>query len=165
MDLSEEEIRKILDLIDRSEFDYLELEHGDLKLTVSKGAYVPRQTTEASAPTSPPVAPPAPVPAETSAQAPADPVQDAPVVREGLEPVTSPMVGTFYAAPKPGAPPFVEKGSGVTSETTVGLIEVMKVFTSVSAQFDGVIEEIFVSDSEFVEFGQILFLIRPNGNG
>ena len=165
MDLTEEEVRKILDLVDQSEFDYLELEHGDLKLTVSKGAYVPRQTTGASATPNPPNASPAPAPAESPVQAPADPAPNAPVVREGLEPVTSPMVGTFYAAPKPGAPPFVKKGSSVTSETTVGLIEVMKVFTSVSVQLDGVIEEILVSDSEFVEFGQILFLIRPNGNG
>ena len=161
MELTEEEVGKILDLIDQSDFDFLELELGELKLTVSKGAYAPRQTTAVPEPPSPPAAtvasaePPAPAPSETERQA--------PIVREGLEPVTSPMVGTFYAAPKPGTPPFVETGSSVTPETTVGLIEVMKVFTGVSAHFEGIIEEILVSDSEFVEFGQILFWIRPNG--
>lgn len=163
MDLTEEEVRKILDLIDQSDFDFLELEHGELKLTVSKGAYMPRQTAAAAASPSPPVASAAPV--ESPAPAPIGPAPEAPVVRDGLVPVSSPMVGTFYAAPKPGAPPFVEAGSAVTPDTTVGLIEVMKVFTGVAARIDGVIEEILVSDSEFVEFGQVLFLVKPNESG
>ncbi len=163
MDLTEDEVREILELIDKSHFDFFELELGELRLTVSKGPYVPRETATLAAPPNPPsvsaqpIEPPAP---ESIEGAP-----ETPVAPDGLEPIPAPMVGTFYAAPKPGAPPFVEQGSNVTPETTVGLIEVMKVFTGVTARVGGMIEEILVSDSEFVEFGQVLFLVRPNENG
>ena len=75
--------------------------------------------------------------------------------------VTAPMVGRFYSAPAPPDPPYVEVGSKVAPGATVGLIEVMKVFTSIKAETAGVIERILVSNGEFVEFGQPLFLLRP----
>ncbi len=163
MDLTEDEVREILDLIEKSDFDFLELELGELRLTVSKGPYVPRETAATAVSPSPPLASVEPI--EPPAREQIGPAPEAPVAKDGLEPVSAPMVGTFYAAPKPGAPPFVEQGSTVTPEMTVGLIEVMKVFTGISARVDGVIEEVLVSDSEFVEFGQVLFLVRSNGNG
>ena len=72
------------------------------------------------------------------------------------------MVGKFYSAPAPSDPPYVEVGSKVAAGATVGLIEVMKVFASIKAETAGVIERILVSSGEFVEFGQPLFLLRPN---
>ncbi len=76
-------------------------------------------------------------------------------------PVTAPMVGKFYSAPSPQDPPYVQEGTKVEAGATVGLIEVMKVFTSIKTASAGVIERILVKNGEFVEFGQTLFLIRP----
>ena len=72
------------------------------------------------------------------------------------------MVGKFYAAPSPSDPPYVEVGSKVAVGATVGLIEVMKVFASIKTETAGVIERILVSNGQFVEFGQPLFLLRPD---
>jgi acetyl-CoA carboxylase biotin carboxyl carrier protein len=146
MDLTDEEVDEILGLIEDSKYDYLQIEMGDLKLTVNKGVAKP--------------ATPAP-PAQLATEAP--PAQPAPVRREGLVPVTAPMVGVFYAAPDPQAPPFVEKGSVIDEESTVGIIEVMKVFTGIRAGTSGKIAEILVSNQELVEYGQELFLVDPEG--
>jgi biotin carboxyl carrier protein len=73
------------------------------------------------------------------------------------------MVGTFYIAPAPDAPPFVQVGGTVNADTTVGLVEAMKVFTSVMAGASGVVVERLVDNAQFVEYGQALFLIRPEG--
>jgi acetyl-CoA carboxylase biotin carboxyl carrier protein len=72
------------------------------------------------------------------------------------------MVGKFYAAPSPAEPPFVGEGSRVEAGGTIGLIEVMKVFTSIKTETSGIIERILVSNGEFVEFGQTLFWLRPD---
>ncbi|HEB60499.1 MAG TPA: acetyl-CoA carboxylase biotin carboxyl carrier protein [Phycisphaeraceae bacterium] len=79
----------------------------------------------------------------------------------GLVAVTSPMVGTFYAQPKPDAPPFVSVGSEVKPDTVVCLVEAMKVFNEIQAEVEGVIEKVLVSNADPVEFGQKLFLVRP----
>jgi acetyl-CoA carboxylase biotin carboxyl carrier protein len=71
------------------------------------------------------------------------------------------MMGRFYAKPEPGAAPFVTVGSEVNADTTVGLVEVMKVFTAVRAGVSGVIAEICVQDAEFIEYGHVLFRVRP----
>ena len=71
------------------------------------------------------------------------------------------MVGIFYRAPEPGAPPFVEAGSRVEEGATIGLVEVMKMFNSVTAPADGEVVEVLVGNNEFVEFGQPLFRLRP----
>ena len=104
-------------------------------------------------------APAAPAPAAESAPA-SQPV----TVKEGTVPITAPMVGTFYSTPEPGAPPFVKLGDHVDTETTVGLVEVMKVFNAVTSGAGGTIDEICVESGQFVEHGQILFLVRPDGN-
>jgi acetyl-CoA carboxylase biotin carboxyl carrier protein len=75
-------------------------------------------------------------------------------------PILAPMVGKFYAAPSPSEPPYVAVGAAVEAGATVGLIEVMKVFTSIKSEAAGVIERILVSNGQFVEFGQPLFLLR-----
>jgi len=71
------------------------------------------------------------------------------------------MVGKFYSAPAPSDPPYVEVGSRVEAGVAVGLIEVMKVFASIKTEVAGTIEKILVTNGQFVEFGQPLFLIRP----
>ena len=71
------------------------------------------------------------------------------------------MVGTFYAAPEPGAKPFVELGGEIDEETTVGLIEVMKVFNAVQSRVRGKVVEVLVQNGQFVEVGQPLFVVEP----
>lgn len=78
-------------------------------------------------------------------------------------PVTAPTLGTFYRAPKPGAPPFTQLGARVATGDELCLIEVMKLFTSVRAPCDGVISAILASDGDLVEHGQALLRIMPDG--
>ena len=168
MDLTEDDVCEILNLIEQSEFDFFQLEVGDLKLTVAKSGYVPvrsehatgsareTQKTEYKASAEQPdAAEPAPVPEK--------PVLERTAVPEGLVAIEAPMVGTFHVAPEPGAPPFVEIGAPVADDTTVGLIELMKVFTSVPAGVSGVISEVVVGNAQAVLQGQILFLVDPDG--
>jgi acetyl-CoA carboxylase biotin carboxyl carrier protein len=159
MELTEDDVLEILKLFEQSKFDFLQLEQGDRKITVSKAGYVPAGAVAAS---------PAPVaPAATSAPkaaaAPTIAKAEATPADAGLVPVTAPMVGKFYAAASPSDPAYVETGTRVAAGATVGLIEVMKVFASIKTETAGVIERILVTNGQFVEFGQPLFLLRPDG--
>jgi len=164
MELTEDDVLHILKLIDESKFDYFQLEVGELKIIVSKGEPLPlpgaAPQPAAAAPASNPVAAPA-NPAPTPAAAPVAQTPKPSAIPEGMLPVTAPLLGTFYVAPEPGAPPFVKVGQQVTEDTTVGLIEVMKVFNSVRAGVKGAIVEVVAQNGQFVEFGQTLFIIKP----
>lgn len=153
MEFKEEEVIQILKLIENSSFDFLQLEWGELRLTVAKSGYPIGVANQPAPGTSA-----QPAPAEGPAARTKAPEAAVP---EGAVPVKAPMVGTFYRAPEPGAPPFVEAGAAVQAETTVGLIEVMKVFSAVKAGVPGTILEVSVQNGQFVEYGQTLFLIRP----
>ena len=119
------------------------------------------------APTAPPAAPapvapaaPAPTPAAPApAAAPAS--EPSPADTSNLEQITSPMVGTFYSAAKPESPAFANVGDTVTADTTVCIVEAMKIFNEIKAEQSGVIEKVLVSNGDSVEFGQALFLVRP----
>jgi acetyl-CoA carboxylase biotin carboxyl carrier protein len=170
--LSDEEVRQIsliIESLDRSTLDFLQLEFGDVKLMIGKG--VPPSadfgapgvsTTVLVAPVQPAV--PAP-PAAAGAVAPASTVASARGADEDTVAITAPLLGRFYAQPEPGAPPFVSVGSEVTEDTTVAIIEVMKMFNAVPAGVRGVIAEICVQDSQYVEYGQVLFRVRPPKTG
>ena len=80
-----------------------------------------------------------------------------------LKEIKSPMVGTWYKAPEPGAEPYVKVGSRVTSGQTVCIIEAMKIMNEIEAEITGVIREVCVEDAQPVEFGQVLFRVDPNG--
>jgi acetyl-CoA carboxylase biotin carboxyl carrier protein len=165
MELTEDDVLQILKLIDESKFDYFQLEVGELKITVSKGDPIP---VSGSAPANFPTAAISTSATATraapaaAAAAPAE--QEAPKTRgipQGMAAVTAPLLGTFYVAPEPGAAPFVKVGQTVTEDTTVGLIEVMKVFNSVRAAVNGVVTEVLAKNGQFVEYGQPLFLVKP----
>jgi acetyl-CoA carboxylase biotin carboxyl carrier protein len=161
MELSEDDVLHILKLIDESHFDYFQLEVGELKITVSKGEPIPAPGAPQNSAT-PAVAAPAPKPVAAPASIAAAPQAAKPVtVPEGMLPITAPLLGTFYVAPEPGAPPFVKVGETITEDTTVGLIEVMKVFNSVRATVKGTIVDVVVQNGQFVEFGQTLFIVKP----
>ncbi|MCA9280493.1 MAG: acetyl-CoA carboxylase biotin carboxyl carrier protein [Phycisphaeraceae bacterium] len=80
----------------------------------------------------------------------------------GLVAITSPMVGTFYAAADPGSPPFASPGTSVSHESIVCIVEAMKVFSEIKAECMGVVEKVLVKNGEPVEYGQKLFLVRPS---
>jgi acetyl-CoA carboxylase biotin carboxyl carrier protein len=161
MDLTEEDVLEILKLVEQSKFDYFQLEQGALKLTVARNGYVPAEDAPGVlAP--PPVAAAPPAAPKAAAPGPAAPAAPA-AIDNSLVAVTAPMVGTFYAAPAPTEPPFVEQGTQVDAGATLGLIEVMKVFTAIKAEVGGIVEAILVADAQFVEYGQPLFRIRPEG--
>ncbi|MHC4414494.1 MAG: acetyl-CoA carboxylase biotin carboxyl carrier protein [Planctomycetota bacterium] len=100
-----------------------------------------------------PSAPVAALPADTGSVA-----ADAAI--PGLSKIASPMVGTFYAAPSPDAPPFVTVGATIDADTVVCLIEAMKIFNEIKAECAGTIEKVLVSNGESVDFGQVLFMVR-----
>ena len=173
--LSDDEVRQIallVETLDRSNFDFLQLDVGNLKVTIGKGSAPPATAVGAapgmpaasSAVAPPPAAlSPAVVPAAVpvaAAPGPSAPAATGPAP-DGTVPIVTPMMGRFYAKPEPGAAPFVSVGAEVNADTTVGLVEVMKVFTAVRAGVSGVITEICVQDAEFIEYGHVLFRVRP----
>lgn len=160
MELSEDDVLQILKLIDESTFDYFQLEVGELKITVSKGEPIPLAGSSASASAALTPARPAPTPAP-QAQA-TKPAPKVAAIPDGMVPITAPLLGTFYVAPEPGAPPFTQVGATITEDTTVGLIEVMKVFNSVRAGVKGVVSEVVAQNGQFVEHGETLFLVKPS---
>jgi acetyl-CoA carboxylase biotin carboxyl carrier protein len=80
-----------------------------------------------------------------------------------LKEIKSPMVGTFYAAPEPGAEPYMKVGARVSAGQTVCIIEAMKIMNEIEADFAGVVREVCVEDAQPVEFGQVLFRMDPHG--
>ncbi len=176
--MNDQEVRQIallVETLDRSTFDYLQIGVGNLQVTIGKGIMplAPPMHTVASGAASgmaaipaqaQPVATPAanttPAPAIVAAQ-PAAQVDKARPAQDGTVDVVAPMMGRFYAKPEPGSAPFVAVGSVVEHDATVGLIEIMKVFNAVQAGVNGIVTEICVQDAQFIEFGQVLFRIRP----
>jgi acetyl-CoA carboxylase biotin carboxyl carrier protein len=158
---SYQDLLQIVDLIKTSaQFNEFHLKVGDIELDIRRGEAAPRPAPApaASIPTSAtPAAPPPPA-------AVAEPHRSAPLAYPaGSVLVKSPMVGTFYRAPEPGAHPFVEVGARVTAESIVGIVEVMKLMNSIPAGQAGVVTHLLVADGEPVEYGQVLIVIEPGG--
>ena len=103
---------------------------------------------------------PVPVPAVAAPEPEAAPRA---AVAPPLKEIKSPMVGTWYKSPEPGADPYVKIGSRVTAGQTVCIIEAMKIMNEIEAEITGVIREVCVEDAQPVEFGQVLFRVDPNG--
>jgi acetyl-CoA carboxylase biotin carboxyl carrier protein len=162
MELTEDDVIEIVKLFEKSNFDFLQLQHGERKITVSKGAYAPPAAPVTPTPQPVAAAPLATPPSLHQVAVVGRAPKPLPATSEDLVPITAPMVGKFYSAASPSDPPYVEVGTVVAAGATVGLIEVMKVFTSIKTEIAGTIEQILVSNGDFVEFGQPLYLIRPN---
>jgi acetyl-CoA carboxylase biotin carboxyl carrier protein len=183
MGLSHDDVLQILALLDASDFDELRLETSDYKLHVRRSAPLPPGEAAAFAPSTgsaaasvapaaaqPPVVPapvtaaPVAAPPPIAAAAPA-PAASAPAAGYvgALADVTTPLLGTFYRSPQPGAPPFVDVGSTVDVDTVIGIVEVMKLMSSVAAGVRGVVVEIAAKDGQLVEYGEVLMRIAPQG--
>lgn len=174
--LSYQELLQLVELIkSSSQFREFRLRSGDLELELRRGGpdapVTPASHSDAplnghsalpapapAADAGPAVGQTAPVAARPSAPASVKAVRELP---EGATVVKSPMVGTFYRAPEPGAKPFVEVGAAVAPDTTVCIIEVMKLMNSIPAQCRGTVAAILVGDGESVEYGQPLIVISP----
>ncbi len=152
MGLSYDEIGDILKIIDSSSCDEVVLETGDVRLIVRRRDAGNGALPTASAPPAAPIATAAPSPPPAAEQG----------FAPGLNALRAPMVGTFYRAPAPNAPPFVEIGSRVEKGDAVCIIEVMKLFTTIYAELAGTVVEIRAENAGAVEFGQVLFVIDPN---
>ena len=147
MTLTARDIAEITRLLEDSSFDELDLEIDGLKIHLRRsGAPPPRAATPTSTAAARPANPPA-APAPALAEDPS------------LLVVRAPLLGTFYRAPRPGAPPFVEVGASVEPDTTVGIIEVMKLMNTVRAGARGVVREIRARDGVLVEYGETLLTL------
>lgn len=174
MNLDLEELAAIIEQLDKTEFTDFRFEHGDLRIQVRRGGHFPDAvaapastvSVAAAAPAAAPapVAPASPAPVPGHSPAPAGPnaagSPSAENLPEGHIAVTAPMLGTFYGAPKPGEPAFVRVGDVVEADSTLCIVEVMKLMNSVTAGVAGEVSAVFVADGDLVEFGQPLFAIK-----
>lgn len=145
----------LLDLVarfDSGNYDDVAVQFGDVSLRMSRTGSIadaPAAVAVAVPPSHPVSVPASPIPPSESA---ADPSSNE--IK-----ITSPMVGVFYRHPSPGAPPFVEVGQAIDPDTTVGIVEIMKLMNPVKAGVSGILREFTVDDGQGVEFGQTLALL------
>lgn len=161
MTLRYDQVADLIKIVDASACDELVLETAELKLTVRRRAGAPVEGPAAQAPArqAPPEPLPLAAPAAATQRSPAAGASSPPELAGGRE-VRAPMVGTFYRAPSPDAPPFVEVGSVVAVGQPLCVIEVMKLFTTIYAEIGGQVLEIAATNAELVEYEQVLFVIE-----
>ncbi|WP_270170462.1 acetyl-CoA carboxylase biotin carboxyl carrier protein [Paenibacillus sp. SYP-B4298] len=157
------EIKELIKLVDQTSVQELEIENEGTRLLIRKpGKTEVVNVQTASVPhTYSPVAMPqaSPAPAvQPEASAPAAPASPA---ASGLHQIVSPMVGTFYRSPSPDAAPFVNTGDRVSEKSVVCILEAMKLMNELEADVRGEIVEVLVENGQLVEFGQPLFLVKP----
>ena len=162
-------VKKLVELLDESTVDSIEISSDKgMKIRISKTPQQRGAVPVASPMALPAVMPAAPVrltpsdgvPVAAEAPAPAAPAEPA---RSRLLEVKSPMVGTFYRAPEPGAAPYVSEGTRIEKGQVVCIIEAMKIMNEIESEYAGIVREVLVSDAHPVEYGQVLFRIDPNG--
>ena len=144
-------LKKLIDLVEESGIAEIEVTEGEEKVRITR-SLAASQPVYAAAPAV--AAAPAPAAAVAAAGAPAAPARDLSKAQ------TSPMVGTFYRAPGPNAPVFVEVGQSVNAGDTLCIIEAMKLMNEIEAERSGVVKEILVENGQPVEFGEPLFIIE-----
>lgn len=151
-------LKTLIDLVSESGVAELEITEGDDRVKiVNRVGAAPVAAAAPAVIATPVVASAAPAAAPAPAVA-AEPAA-APVAAEDTRTINSPMVGTFYRAPSPGAKPFADVGQKVKAGDTVCIIEAMKLLNEIETEYDGVIKEILVENGQSVEFGQPLFVI------
>ena len=149
-------LKTLIDLVSESGVAELEITEGDDRVKIVNRVGAAPVAAAAPAVIATPVvasAAPAAAPAVAAESA------AAPVAAEDTRTINSPMVGTFYRAPSPGAKPFADVGQKVKAGDTVCIIEAMKLLNEIETEYDGVIKEILVENGQPVEFGQPLFVI------
>ncbi len=158
MSLSYKEVAEILKIIDASSCEEVVLELGNTRLVVRRGGA--SSEVKNSTPKVESIAPPLEKQTQSSVSTTVADDDDTPSSDTNSMTVRAPMVGTFYCRPTPDEAAFVSEGSQVAAGDTLCLIEVMKLYTTIEATADGIIESILAEDSKLVEFDQPLFVIR-----
>jgi acetyl-CoA carboxylase biotin carboxyl carrier protein len=172
--VSQREIQEILRTFARSGWSSMHLDIGGMRITVGKNGPPAAPPTGAAAmraepslPAAEPAEPAAPTPTPTPTPAPAPtpaPPSASGVEAAGLIEVRSPAVGTFWVAPDPGSPPFVQTGQRVEAEEQLAIVEVMKLMNPVLAAQGGEVAQVCAANGEMVEYDQVLFLLRPTAD-
>jgi acetyl-CoA carboxylase biotin carboxyl carrier protein len=156
-------LRGLIEAVDSSSIDWIEINRAGTRIRISKtppAAPVMTNGTQATtAHTNHAPAPAAQVAAAVAAP-PAEP-EPAPAPKSNLVEVKSPMVGTFYRAPAPEAPAYVEVGSTVRKGQTLCILEAMKLMNELESEVDGIVRQVKAENADPVEYGQVLFLIEP----
>jgi acetyl-CoA carboxylase biotin carboxyl carrier protein len=159
-----DEINRILDMVREHELSEFELEREGFKIKIKKGMLVNASgpfampMVQHAAPAAPPVpmaAPPSPLEAVPSPPPPQSDEVDFAIVK-------SPIVGTFFRAAEPNAPPFVDVGAVVKKGEVLCIIEAMKLMNEIDSEYDGEIVKVYVENGQPVQYGERLFAIKPN---
>ena len=155
-----EDVRELVDLMTAHDITEVNLEEGNKKILIRRG---PAGTSVLSvgASTVAPATAPASAAAAPSAFAPADLSAEPAPVADGLIDISSPMVGTFYAASSPDSDPYVATDTKINDESVVCIVEAMKVMNEIKAECSGTVVEVCVKNAQPVEYGQVLFRVKP----
>jgi len=165
VELNFNELRELVTTLSQTDISELTLKGADFELTLRKqGAIAPASPPVAAAvaPDQPVAVPIMEMPQASTVAPPASSPTPPPSADSNLVEITSPMVGTFYRAPAPEEPSFVEVGDRIQTGQTVCIIEAMKLMNELEAEVSGEIVEILVGNAQPVEFGQPLMRVRPN---
>ena len=161
--MNQKELKELIDFLIEKDISEFELERGDVKVRIKRGA-------DAAAPVIAHAVPIAPMPMASAAHPAAHPSAPSPVASSPASPVSaeeelhvvkSPIVGTFYEAPGPGALPFVKPGDQVAAGQVLCIIEAMKLMNEIESDMSGEVARVLVNNGQPVEYGQPLFAIRP----
>ncbi len=154
-------LERLIAAIDASGLDSIEIERGGTRVRLAKTPPAAPVIGPADS-SSPAASPPAAHSAAPGTPATAtEPAPSAAGDTSNLLDVTSPMVGTFYAAPAPDAPPYVDRGKRVSRGDTLCIIEAMKLMNELESEVDGTVAEVLVENGQPVEYGQVLFRVEP----
>jgi acetyl-CoA carboxylase biotin carboxyl carrier protein len=162
--MNQKELKELIDFLIEKDISEFELERGDVKVRIKRGAETAAPVITHAVPMAAmPMAttPPAQTSHTTAAATPAPTSPAAAVAEEELHTVKSPIVGTFYEAPGPGALPFVKPGDQVAAGQVLCIIEAMKLMNEIEADASGEVVKVLVNNGQPVEYGQPLFAIRP----
>jgi acetyl-CoA carboxylase biotin carboxyl carrier protein len=157
--LTFEQIKELIDLVSEHELQGVEIERSGFKVRIDGRASASPPTASAVQPVAPAPSLPAP-PTEMPSAARPEVSSEEPRLPEGGHVVTSPIVGTFYAAPNPEADPYVRVGDRVKTGQVLCIVEAMKLMNEIESDADGVILEIYVKNAQPVEYGEALFALQ-----
>jgi acetyl-CoA carboxylase biotin carboxyl carrier protein len=157
-------VKKLVDMIDASTVDSIEItsEKG-MKIRISKSSSQRSSVQLASPMQMQPMMSPPPAPPAVAEKAPAAEAPRVEKPKSSYLEVKSPMVGTYYSAPEPGAKPYIAVGDRISKGQILCIIEAMKIMNEIESEFDGVVKEILAQNSHPVEYGQVLFRVDSNG--
>ena len=156
--MNQKELKELIEFLIEKDIAEFELERGDVKVKIKRaGEHIVHSEAEPRFY----AVPPAPAPAAAPAAPPGAAAPAAPAPEEGLNTVKSPIVGTFYEAPSPGAPPFVKAGDVVEVGQVLCIVEAMKLLNEIESDVAGEIVKKLATNGQPIEYGQELFVIRP----